>query len=65
MSVGSGILWATFTFAGVLGLNRSFVPEKEQGCLEGLMVCPASREAISAKKEAPDKSGLAARLVSN
>ncbi|MDZ4247208.1 MAG: heme exporter protein CcmB, partial [Dehalococcoidia bacterium] len=41
-----GILWVTFAFAGVLSLNRLFVPEKEQDCLEGLMVCPVSREAI-------------------
>ncbi len=44
--VAPGILWVTFTFAGVLSLNRAFVPEKEQGCLEGLMVCPVSREVI-------------------
>jgi len=44
--VAPGILWATFTFAGVLSLTRSFVPEKEQGCLEGLMVCPVNREVI-------------------
>ncbi len=45
-AVAPGILWATFTFAGVLSLQRSFVPEKDQGCLEGLMVCPVSREVI-------------------
>ena len=44
--VAPGMLWATFAFAGVLSLNRSFVTEKEEGCLEGLMVCPVSREAI-------------------
>jgi len=44
--VAPGILWVTFTFAGVLSLNRAFVPEKEQGCLEGLMACPISREVI-------------------
>ncbi len=44
--VAPGILWVTFAFAGVLSLNRSFIPEKEQGCLEGLMVCPISREVI-------------------
>ncbi len=44
--VAPGILWVTFAFAGVLSLNRSFIPEKEEGCLEGLMVCPISREAI-------------------
>ncbi len=44
--VAPGILWVTFAFAGVLSLNRSFVMEKEEGCLEGLMVCPISREVI-------------------
>ena len=44
--VAPGILWVTFAFAGVLSLNRSFILEKEEGCLEGLMVCPVNREAI-------------------
>lgn len=44
--VAPGMIWVTFAFAGVLSLNRSFIPEKEQGCLEGLMVCPVSREVI-------------------
>jgi len=44
--VAPGMLWVTFAFAGVLSLNRSFILEKEEGCLEGLMVCPISREAI-------------------
>src|SRR3989338_4060786 len=45
-SVAPGILWTTFAFAGVLSLNRAFIPEKEQGCLEGLIACPGSREVI-------------------
>ena len=44
--VASGMLWVTFAFAGVLSLNRSFIMEKEEGCLEGLMVSPVSREVI-------------------
>ncbi|MFC1988347.1 heme exporter protein CcmB [Chloroflexota bacterium] len=44
--VASGMLWVTFAFSGVLSLNRSFVMEKEDGCLEGLMVAPISREVI-------------------
>ncbi len=44
--VASGVLWVALTFAGVLGLNRSFVMEKDKGCLEGLMLCPVSREII-------------------
>jgi heme exporter protein B len=44
--VAPGILWVTFTFAGVLSLNRAFVPEKEENCLEGLMASPVPREVI-------------------
>ena len=44
--VASGMLWVTFAFAGVLSLNRAFIMEKEEGCLEGLMVSPVSREVI-------------------
>ena len=41
-----GMLWVTFAFAGVLALNRSFIMEKEEGCIEGLVVAPVSREII-------------------
>ena len=44
--VAPGILWVTFTFAGMLGLSRSFVLEKDKGCLEGLLLCPVDRSAI-------------------
>jgi heme exporter protein B len=49
-AVAPGVIWTTFAFAGILSLNRAFVPEKEQGCLEGLMACPGSREVIYAGK---------------
>ena len=45
-----GILWVAFTFAGVLALNRAFIPEKEEHCLEGLLACPVGREVIYAGK---------------
>jgi heme exporter protein B len=41
-----GLLWATFSFSGILSLNRAFVKEKENGCMEGLMAAPLSRESI-------------------
>ena len=44
--VAPGILWVAFTFAGVLGLNRTFATEKENQCLEGLMLCPVERHTI-------------------
>jgi heme exporter protein B len=45
-TVAPGILWVTFTFAGVLGLNRAFTGEKEGSGIEGLLACPVSRETI-------------------
>ena len=44
--VAPGVLWVAFTFAGVLGLNRSFILEKDKGCLDGLLLAPADRSAI-------------------
>jgi heme exporter protein B len=44
--VGPGVLWVAFLFAGTMGLNRSFILEKENGCLEGLILTPADRTAI-------------------
>lgn len=41
-----GVLWVSITFAGVLGLNRSFVLEKDKGSLEGLLLTPVDRGAI-------------------
>ena len=45
-SVTSGVLWATFAFAGTLGLNRSMAIEKDRGCLDGLLLAPVDRAAI-------------------
>ncbi len=44
--VTSGVLWATFAFAGTLGLNRSMATEKDRGCLDGLLLAPVDRSAI-------------------
>ena len=41
-----GILWVAFTFAGMLGFNRSFILEKDKGSLDGLLLCPVSRDVI-------------------
>lgn len=45
-SITSGVLWATFTFAGTLGLNRSMAQEKDRGCMDGLLMAPVDRSAI-------------------
>jgi heme exporter protein B len=38
-----GILWVAFAFSGTLGLNRTFAAEKENSCLQGLLMTPADR----------------------
>lgn len=45
-ALAPGILWVTFAFAGTLAMNRAFVRDSEQGGLEGLLLTPASRDAI-------------------
>jgi heme exporter protein B len=44
--VAPGMLWVAFTFAGMLGLARSFVLERDQGCLDGLLLCPVDRSIL-------------------
>lgn len=45
-TIAPGVLWVAVTFAGMLGLNRSFVLEKDRGCLDGLLLAPVDRSAI-------------------
>lgn len=52
LQVAPGALWVAFAFAGVLGLNRSLAREREDGCLEGLMLAPLDRSAIYVAKAA-------------
>jgi heme exporter protein B len=41
-----GVLWVIFTFAGLLGLQRSFGSELADRAIDGLLGAPISREAI-------------------
>jgi heme exporter protein B len=45
-AVAPGVLWVAITFAGMLGLARSFVLERDQGCLDGLLLCPVDRSLL-------------------
>jgi heme exporter protein B len=44
--VAPGVLWVAITFAGMLGLGRSFVLERDQGCMDGLLLCPVDRAVL-------------------
>ncbi len=41
-----GVLWFTFLFAGMLAFQRVVNSERENSCLEGLMLCPHGRDVI-------------------
>jgi heme exporter protein B len=41
-----GVLWITFTFAGLLGLQRSFGLEMQDRGIDALLVAPVERESI-------------------
>ena len=46
LQMSGGLMWALIVFTSLLGLNRSFAYEKENACLEGLMLIPMDRGAI-------------------
>jgi len=48
--ISAGLLWLTFIFTSMLGLNRSFVHEKDQGMIEALLLAPIDRPIIYAAK---------------
>jgi heme exporter protein B len=42
----AGLLWVALLFTLLVGLARSFAPEREQGLLEALVLAPCDRSAI-------------------
>lgn len=48
--MASGLLGLTFIFAGTLGLNHLFQPEREGRCLEALLISPMDRGALYLSK---------------
>src|SRR4051794_7950104 len=41
-----GVLWVALVFTALLGLTRSWVPERTAGALDGLVLAPSDRSAI-------------------
>jgi heme exporter protein B len=41
-----GLLWVAIVLTALLGLVRAFVPEREQGVLDALVLAPCDRSAI-------------------
>ena len=50
MQLGGGLLWVLIVFTSLLGLGRSFSHEKEQGCMEGILLVPLDRSVIFLSK---------------
>lgn len=46
LQMAGGLLWALIVFTSLLGLNRSFSYEKENGCLEGILLVPLDRSVV-------------------
>jgi heme exporter protein B len=46
LDLAPGVLWVTFTFAGLLGLQRSFGVEMHDRAIDALLIAPIDRETI-------------------
>lgn len=44
--IAPGLLWALIVFTSLMGLNRSFSYEKENNCLEAVLLAPLDRSVI-------------------
>lgn len=45
-ALAPGVLWVAIAFAGMLGLSRSFILERDRGVFDGLLLAPVDRSAI-------------------
>jgi heme exporter protein B len=48
--LAAGVLWVTLLLAAVLGMNRLFVTEQEQGGFDGFLLAPVDRTALFVAK---------------
>ena len=48
--LAAGVLWVTLLLAAVLGMNRLFVAEHEQGGFDGFLMAPVDRTAMFVAK---------------
>src|SRR6201986_3950652 len=50
--LAAGVLWVTLLFAAVLGINRLFVAEREEGGFDAFLLAPVDRTAMFVAKAA-------------
>jgi heme exporter protein B len=48
--LAAGVIWVTILFAAMLGLNRLFVAEEEQGGFDGFLLAPIDRTSLYVAK---------------
>jgi heme exporter protein B len=48
--LAAGILWVTLLFAAILGVNRLFVADADQGGFDGFLLAPVDRSAMLVAK---------------
>jgi heme exporter protein B len=58
-----GVLWVAVVFAGTLGMNRSLLRERDNDCLQGLLLAPVDRGAIFLAKALANFLFMAAAQV--
>jgi len=51
-SLAAGVLWATLLFAALLGVNRLFVAEREEGGFDAIRLAPIDRSVLFGAKAA-------------
>ncbi len=51
-SMAAGVLWVTLLFAAILGINRVFLPEREEGGFDAFRLAPVDRSVLFAAKAA-------------
>jgi len=51
-SLAAGVLWVTLLFAAVLGINRLFVAEREEGGFDAIRLAPIDRTVVFFAKAA-------------
>ena len=46
LEIAPGVLWVTFSFAAMIGLNRAFLMERENRAIDGMLLTQAPPSAI-------------------
>ena len=45
-NIASGLFWTLIVFTSLMGLNRTFATERQNGALEGVLLCPIDHSVI-------------------